>query len=41
MQLPFSSEKPGAIALVQLGLTAGRQVGRQAGRQNSAKFRNF
>jgi len=41
MQLPSSSEKSGAIALAQLGLTAGWQAGRQAVRRNSAKFRNF
>jgi len=33
MQLPFSSEKSGAIALAQPGLTAGRQAGRLAGWQ--------
>jgi len=34
-------EKSGAIALVLLGLTAGRQAGWQASRQDSAKFKNF
>jgi len=38
MQLPFLWEKSGAIALVLLGLTAGRLVGWLASRQNSAKF---
>jgi len=33
MRLPFLSEKSGAIALVQPGLTAGWLAGRQAGRQ--------
>jgi len=32
MQLPFLCEKSGAIALVLLGLTAGRLAGWQAGR---------
>jgi len=38
MWLPFLGEKSGAIALVLLGLMAGRQGAR--GRRNSAKFRN-
>ena len=34
-------KKIGAVALVQLDLTAGRQAGRLAGRQNAATFRNY
>jgi len=37
MRLPYLCEKSGAIALVLLGLMAGRL----AGRRNSAKFRIF
>jgi len=41
MQLPLLCEKSGAIALVQLGLTAGWQAVRLASRRNNAKFKNF
>jgi len=41
MRLPFLCEKSGAIALVLLGLTAGKQAGRLAGRRNSAKFKKI
>ena len=33
MRLPLLSEKTGALAIVEPGLTAGRQTGRQADRQ--------
>ena len=32
-RLPFLSEKTGALAIVEPGLTAGKQAVRQAGRQ--------
>jgi len=41
MRLPSLCEKSGAIALMLLGLMAGRLAVRQAGRRNSAKFKNF
>ena len=44
-QLPLLCERTGALAIVEPGLTAGRQAGRQAvrllGRQNCCKVRNF
>ena len=45
MRLPFLSEKTGALAIVEPGLTAGRQSSRQAGRplgrRNCCKVRKF
>ena len=39
--LPLLCEISGALHLVQLGLTAGRQAGWLAGRRNTGEFRNF
>ena len=45
MQLPLLCEKSGAILLVLVSLTAGRQAGRLAGRPavrpNTGRFENF
>ena len=41
MRLHFLCEKTGALAIVELGLTADRQVGRLFGRQNCCKVRKF
>ena len=40
-RLPLLCEKTGALAIVELGLTAGRQVGRPLGRQMCCKVRKF
>ena len=40
-RLPFLSEKTGALAIVEPGLTAGRQAGRPLGRRNCCKVRKF
>ena len=44
-RLPFLSEKTGALAIVELGLTADRQAGRPLvrplGRRNCCKVRKF
>ena len=38
-RLPLLCEKTGALAIVEQGLTAGRQAGRPLGRQNCCKVR--
>ena len=40
-QLPLLCKNTGAVALAQLGLTAGWLAGQQSGRQNAAKFRDI
>ena len=40
-QSPFLCEKTGALAIVELGLTAGWQAGRPLGRQICCKVRKF
>ena len=41
IRFPLLCEKSGAILLVLVCLTAGRQAGRLAVRRNSGRFRNF
>ena len=40
-QLPLQCERTGALAIVELGLTAGRLTGMLLGRQKCCKARNF
>ena len=41
MRLPLLCEKTGALAIVEPGLTAGRQSGRPLGRRICCKVRKF
>ena len=41
MQLPLLCEKTGTLAIVEPGLTAGRQSGRPLGRRICCKVRKF
>ena len=40
-QLPLLCEETGALAIVEPGLTTGKQAGRPSGRQKHCKVRNL